>query len=94
MPATEIASEATSPEVTFDDVREAAARIKTIAKRTPVMHSRGFNDEAGITAFFKCENFQTGGAFKIRGAANFVFSIPKADLARAEEAARFWPSAP
>ena len=46
------------------------------------MRSRGFDAEASITAFFKCENFQTGGAFKIRGASNFVFSIPKADLPR------------
>jgi len=78
MPATE----AVGSEITFDDIRQAAARIKSIAKRTPVMHSRGFDAEANIAAFFKCENFQTGGAFKIRGASNFVFSIPKADLPR------------
>ena len=82
MPATEIGSEVTSSEITFDDIREAAARIQGIVKRTPVMRSRGFDAEAKITAFFKCENFQTGGAFKIRGASNFVFSIPKADLPR------------
>jgi threonine dehydratase len=80
MPATETGSDVTSPDVTFNDIREAAARIQSIAKRTPVMRSHGFDAEAGITAFFKCENFQTGGAFKIRGASNFVFSIPKADL--------------
>src|ERR1700682_2901691 len=78
MPATEIVR----TEVTFEDIRQAAARIQPIAKRTPVMHSRGFDSEAKITAFFKCENFQTGGAFKIRGASNFVFSIPQADLPR------------
>jgi len=78
MPATEVVGS----EITFDDIRQAAARIKSIAKRTPVMHSRGFDAEANIAAFFKCENFQTGGAFKIRGASNFVFSIPKADLPR------------
>src|SRR3984893_9631035 len=78
MPATEIVR----TEVTFDNIREAARRIQSIAKRTPVMHSRGFDAEAKIGAFFKCENFQTGGAFKIRGASNFVFSIPKADLPR------------
>lgn len=78
MPATEILCQ----EVTFEDIREAAGRIRNIAKRTPVMHSRGFDAAAGLTAFFKCENFQTGGAFKIRGAANFVFSIPKADIGR------------
>jgi threonine dehydratase len=46
------------------------------------MRSRGFDEATGITAFFKCENFQTGGAFKIRGAANFLRSIPKTDLPR------------
>ena len=63
-------------------IQAAAERIRSIAQRTPVMTSRSFNQEAGITAFFKCENFQKGGAFKIRGAANFIFSIPKADLPR------------
>jgi len=78
MPVTETVGR----EVTFDDVRQAAGRIKNIAKRTPVMHSRGLDAETGVTAFLKCENFQTGGAFKIRGAANFVFSIPPGDLPR------------
>ncbi len=68
--------------VTFQDIQAASERIRPIAKRTPVMRSRGFDEAAGITAFFKCENFQTGGAFKIRGAANFLRSIPKADLPR------------
>jgi threonine dehydratase len=69
-------------EVAFSDIESAAARIRPIAKRTPVMTSRGFDAEAKIAAFFKCENFQTGGAFKIRGASNFIFSIPKQDLPR------------
>jgi threonine dehydratase len=76
MPATD------SLPVVFDDIRQAAERIRPVAKRTAVMTSRGFDAEAGVTAFFKCENFQTGGAFKIRGASNFLFSIPKADLQR------------
>jgi threonine dehydratase len=69
-------------EVTFEDIRAAAERIRPIAKRTPVMTSRSFNAEAGVSAFFKCENLQTGGAFKIRGASNFIFSIPKDQLAK------------
>ena len=68
--------------VTLSDIREAAARIAPIAHRTPVMTSRSFNKRAGVQAFFKCENFQRGGAFKIRGAANFIYSIPKDDLPR------------
>jgi threonine dehydratase len=68
--------------VSFDDIQQAAERIKSIAKRTPVMTSRAFDEKSGVNAFFKCENFQTGGAFKIRGAANFLYSIPKAELPR------------
>src|ERR1051326_2210654 len=67
-------------EVTFEHIRSAAERIRTIAKRTPVMTSRSFDAAAGVTAFFKCENLQTGGAFKIRGASNFIFSIPEDKL--------------
>jgi threonine dehydratase len=68
--------------VTIEDIRAAAARIKGIAHRTPVVTSRTFDERAGLEAFFKCENLQRGGAFKIRGAANFVYSIPKDDLPR------------
>jgi threonine dehydratase len=69
-------------EVTFDDVKRAAERIKGIAQRTPVMTSHAFNERSGVDAVFKCENFQKGGAFKIRGAANFLYSIPKDELPR------------
>jgi threonine dehydratase len=68
--------------VTVADIREAAARIAPIARKTPVLSSRLFNERAGLEAFFKCENFQRGGAFKIRGAANFLYSIPERDRAR------------
>jgi threonine dehydratase len=71
-----------STEVTFEDVQRAAERIKGIAQRTPVMTSHAFNERSGIDAILKCENLQKGGAFKIRGAANFLYSIPKADLPR------------
>lgn len=68
--------------ITLDDIRAAARRIQPIAKRTPVLTSRSFDDKSGITAFFKCENFQTGGSFKIRGATNCIYSIPEADRAK------------
>jgi threonine dehydratase len=69
-------------EPTFADIAAAAERIQPIARRTPVLRSRGFDARAGLAAFFKCENFQTIGAFKIRGATNFLKQIPPADLAR------------
>ncbi len=62
---------------TFDDVAAAARRIAPIARRTPVMTSRTFDGMTGVRASFKCENFQTGGAFKIRGASNAILSIPE-----------------
>ena len=74
--------EAVRSGVAFDDIRSAAGRIRPIARRTPVLTSRSFDREAGVEAFFKCENFQTGGAFKIRGAANFILSIPAGQAAR------------
>ncbi len=69
-------------DITIDDIRGAAERIKEIAHRTPIVTSRTFDELAGARVFFKCENFQRGGAFKIRGASNFVYSIPKTELHR------------
>lgn len=68
--------------LTIDDVREAARRIAPVAKRTPVLTSRLFNERTGVAARFKCENFQTGGSFKIRGAANLIFSLSEEERAR------------
>jgi threonine dehydratase len=65
-----------------DDVRLAAGRIRPLARRTPVMTCAGFDAESGARTFFKCENLQRGGAFKIRGAANLLLSLPNAVLER------------
>ena len=65
-----------------DDVRAAAERIRPLARKTPVFTSAGFDAEAGTRVFFKCENLQRGGAFKIRGAANLVLSLSERELAR------------
>ena len=65
-----------------DDVRAAAERIRPLARRTPVMTSSGVDTEAGTRVFFKCENLQKGGAFKIRGAANLILALPESARAR------------
>ena len=67
-------------EITLESIRAASNRIRPEVKRTPVLTSRTFNEASGVTAFLKAENLQTGGAFKMRGAMNFVRSIPPADL--------------
>jgi threonine dehydratase len=70
-----IAPTETQQSVTFNDILAAADRIKPLARHTPVLTSRLFDEASGIRAFFKCENLQRGGAFKIRGAANFLLSL-------------------
>lgn len=67
-------------DIQLSEIRAAAERTCAIVKRTPVFTSRTFDGLSGASVFFKCENFQSGGAFKIRGAANFVLSIPKDQL--------------
>jgi len=56
-------------------IREAHARIKDKIKRTPVLTSATLDAQAHAQLFFKCENFQKGGAFKARGATNAVFLL-------------------
>lgn len=63
-------------------IREAAARIRGRVHRTPVVTSRSFNDAAGKEVFFKCENLQRAGAFKIRGATNKILSLTDEEKSR------------
>jgi threonine dehydratase len=60
---------------TYQDVLDAHERIKPHIHRTPVLTSSYFNDLVGAELFFKCENFQKAGAFKVRGASNAVFGL-------------------
>ncbi|WP_171173349.1 beta-hydroxyaspartate dehydratase BhcB [Ruegeria sp. HKCCD8929] len=61
--------------LTIDDVRAAHARIEPYIHRTPVLTSTYLNELTGAELFFKCENFQKAGAFKVRGASNAVFGL-------------------
>lgn len=68
-----------SPKVPeFADVVAAAARIGPHIVRTPVMRSAAFDARVGAEVFFKCENLQTGGAFKYRGAMNTLLQLDPA----------------
>jgi threonine dehydratase len=67
---------------TFDDVVAAHDRIRPYIHRTPVLTSTWFNELTGAELFFKCENFQKAGAFKVRGACNAVFGLPEDKLER------------
>jgi threonine dehydratase len=68
--------------VTLDDVRDAAAQIKGVAHRTPVLRSRTLDALVGAQVFLKCENFQRIGAFKFRGAYNTASRLSPEQLAK------------
>eukprot|EP00943_MAST-04B_sp_MAST-4B-sp1_P004275 g4275.t1 len=76
------ASEKTHP-ITLNDVQTAHDRIKKYIHETPVLTSEAINaitnsnssGQRNISLYFKCENFQKTGSFKIRGATNAIFSL-------------------
>lgn len=64
------------------EIKEARNRIAGVAHITPVLTSNYINTITGGQIFFKCEIFQKGGAFKFRGAANTIFSLPDVKRSR------------
>ncbi len=60
---------------TYQDMLDAHERIKPHINRTPIRTSDYLNELTGAQLFFKCENFQEPGAFKVRGATNAVFGL-------------------
>ena len=66
----------------FAQIESAAARLKGVAHRTPVLHSRTLDDMLGTTVLLKAENFQRMGAFKFRGGYNAVNVLDDAQRAR------------
>ena len=60
---------------TLEDVEAARRRIAPYVHLTPVLTSSYLNELSGAELFFKCENFQKAGAFKVRGASNAVFGL-------------------
>ena len=68
--------------LTLTDIQQAAQRIAPLIHRTPVLTSATIDRMAGCQIFFKCENFQKAGAFKMRGAANAVLLLTEAERQR------------
>ncbi|MFM9442986.1 threo-3-hydroxy-L-aspartate ammonia-lyase [Streptomyces acidiscabies] len=68
--------------ISFDDVREAAVRLKGVTHRTPVLRSRTLDEMVGAEVYLKCENFQRIGAFKFRGAYNAASRLTPEQLER------------
>ena len=57
------------------DILNAYKCVKPFVHRTPVLSSSAINELAGANLFFKCENFQKMGAFKMRGAVNAIQNL-------------------
>ncbi len=68
--------------LSIDHIYEARERIGSRVHRTPIITSRSFDEAAGRRVFFKCENLQRAGAFKIRGATNKIRSLSADELRR------------
>ncbi|MEQ1797052.1 MAG: pyridoxal-phosphate dependent enzyme [Lacibacter sp.] len=66
--------------ISKEQIIEAHERIKSFIHKTPVLTSKTLNTFSGADLFFKCENFQKIGAFKIRGGMNAVLTLPKEKL--------------
>lgn len=63
------------------DVESACVRVQDFVHRTPVLSSTLLNELVGAEVFFKCENFQKMGAFKMRGAINAIQQLTDAQKA-------------
>ena len=68
--------------ITIKEIQKAHKRIIPFIHRTPVFTSKSLNQESGADLYFKCENFQKAGSFKIRGATNAVMLLSDEDLSK------------
>ena len=66
--------------IELSEIRKARSRIKPFIHRTPVLTSSSLNNVIDSELYFKCENFQKSGSFKIRGAANTVLQLNSQEL--------------
>ena len=66
----------------LSDVKTAHERIAPHIHYTPIVTSQFLDAKTGAKLFFKCENFQKAGAFKVRGASNAVFGLDDATAAK------------
>jgi len=65
---------------TKSDIETAHEKIKPFIHKTPILKSESINKLLDSSLFFKCENFQKAGAFKMRGATNAILSLSKNEL--------------
>jgi len=64
---------------TKEALQKAQETVQLYTHRTPVLTSGLIDELVGASVFFKCENFQKMGAFKMRGAVNKILSLSDAE---------------
>lgn len=67
--------------VTLQDVQKAQDTIKDIVKKTDILESAKLSQMTGANVFYKCENLQKTGSFKIRGACNKIANLTEDEKA-------------
>jgi threonine dehydratase len=60
---------------TLSDIKRAHQRITPYIINTPILTSHSIDERTGCQVYFKCENFQKVGAFKMRGATNVIMAV-------------------
>jgi threonine dehydratase len=68
--------------ITKEAIELAAARIAPYIHTTPILTNKSINEQYGLDLYFKCENFQKIGAFKIRGGMNASLQLTPAQLSK------------
>ena len=66
--------------ITYNDIEKAHRRISDHIHNTPILTSNSLDNELGSNLFFKCENFQKTGSFKIRGATNSILQLNDTEI--------------
>ncbi len=80
--STSLPAKSTYSHLTWETILEAHARISPRIHRTPVQTSASLDAMTGARLYFKCENLQKTGSFKIRGATNAIFSLSDEEASR------------
>ena len=68
--------------ITKASIQNAHERIQPYIHNTPVLTNQSINDLSGIEFYFKCENFQKIGAFKIRGGMNASLKLTPEQISK------------
>ena len=66
--------------VNYNDIESAHNRISNFIHNTPILTCENINLESNAKLFFKCDNFQKTGSFKIRGATNTILQLSKKQI--------------